>query len=387
MITRTPVLVVVLAAGCAYDAPLVPSIDPATGEDAVTANVITGDLVLAGPIDTLGPVMIFVTDAANPMPPYGTGRPITVGTVPADRFTATGTGELSAPYSVSNVPDGDYVITALMDVDRNFGPLVDAMGGATCGDVVGAHLADLQTGALGVVSVAGGDLAAGVPIILGNTLPLERPAFTVAGFGLGGNVVDPLATLTDPTSQRLTLVAQGIDSAIYTLPGPASFGPTSCGAIFPVWAPDTDGDGNYDPHPTFGALGLPDLWPRVYLQYLGVPTGDPRAPFETSGLGAGESWAAEAMPSPAYALLGMVPPGGRGYFPTLDMVWLPAAEHTTAAGTEVVQDPTAIPAGAWSITVVSFTGETWTVPNQLAGFPSADPSFQPLSQAVFLEVQ
>ena len=38
---------------------------------------------------------------------------------------------------------------------------------------------------------------------------------------------------------------------------------------------------------------------------------------------------------------------------------------------EIVQDPTAIPKGAWAVSVISFTGQTWTVPHELAGLLSA----------------
>ncbi len=382
-------LIVVVASGCDYKAPIVPATDPFTGAQEFPANVISGTLVLGGPVETPGPAMVFVTDAANPMPPYGTGRPFTVGTVPAEAFTSDGTGAMSAPYSVSGVPNGEWIVTAMMDVDRNFSPFVDAMSGATCGDVAGAHLADLDSRTLGTVVVADGAYADDVSVLLGTTLPFERPAFTIAGFGSGGNSVDPLGTLTDPTSQRVTLVAQGIGSAVYTLPGPTSFGPGSCGAIFPVQAPDADGDGEFDPHPSFGALGLKDLWPKVYLEYLGVPgVDDSGALVFANDLAEGESWAAEAVPSPAYALTGLVLPGETAFFPSLEVAWLPAASHTLADGNEeIVMNPTELPKGAWSVSVVSFTGQTWTVPNELAGIPAADGVFEPASQLVWIEVE
>ena len=40
-------------------------------------------------------------------------------------------------------------------------------------------------------------------------------------------------------------------------------------------AVDADNDGIVDPHPDHDpALGVKDIWPRVYLQYLGVPERD-----------------------------------------------------------------------------------------------------------------
>jgi len=51
-------------------------------------------------------------------------------------------------------------------------------------------------------------------------------------------------------------------------------------------------------------------------------------------------------------------------------------------------DPDQIPRGAWSITAISETGQTWTVPNELVQSVSTDElSFQPHTQYTWLRVQ
>ena len=66
---------------------------------------------------------------------------------------------------------------------------------------------------------------------------------------------------------------------------------------------------------------------------------------------------------------------------------LPAALHTLPDGTtETVSAPN-LPRGAWSVTVVSPTGQTWTLPNEIPGFGVTDASFDPLSQAGVLMIE
>jgi hypothetical protein len=83
------------------------------------------------------------------------------------------------------------------------------------------------------------------------------------------------------------------------------------------------------------------------------------------------------------------------------VAFLPAAQHTfpSAEGecpgvwsngtcVETVLDPDQIPRGAWSITAIAETGQTWTVPNELVQSVSTDEvSFQPLTQFTWLRVQ
>jgi hypothetical protein len=366
------ILALTVVAGCAYHPPLDPPRDDAGGL-APDVNVIAGTVV--ADIETPGTVILFATAADNPMPPFGTGQPITFSTVPASRFSDDGTGLKSADFAIGGVPDGDYTITALMDLDDSFHPLYSSRAGASCGDVVGAYIDGLATQQLAVVHVEGNEKVDGLSILLGSQIPVERPAFVFNGFGTtdqgsNDNVVDRTA---DPTvhPEEFRLLSTGVHSQLLETPDPGE----PCGPVFVVYAPDADGDGVYDPSPTYGSLGLYDLWPRIYLQYMG-------------DVAEGERWAAEAVPDPAFALLGRVPPGGTLVTTDLSVAWLPAAQHFLADGTvEVIQDPSRIPTGAWSVTVVSHTGQTWTLPNELAAYPADEGAFSPGSQAEYLVVQ
>jgi hypothetical protein len=366
------ILALSLVGGCAYHPPLDPPRDD-VGNLASNVNVIAGTVV--ADIDVPGNVILFATDASNPMPPYGTGTPVTFSSVPASKFSDDGTGLKSADFAIGGVPDGDYTITALMDLDDSFHPLYSSRAGASCGDVVGAYIDSLSSRALATIHVEGNEKVDGASILLGSVIPVERPAFQFNGFGTtdqgdNDNVVDRTA---DPTvhPEEFRLLSTGVHSQLLETPDPGQ----PCGPVFLVYAPDADGDGMYDPSPTYGSLGLYDLWPRIYLQYLG-------------DLAPGESWAAEAVPDPAFALLGKVPPGGTTITTDLSVAWLPAAQHFQSDGTvEVVQDPSQIPTGNWSVTVVSNTGQTWTLPNELAAYGSTDGVFSPGAQAGYLVVQ
>jgi len=367
------VLILGALAGCSYEPPVI--------QQTTGLSSIAGEVVVAVPVEQVGDVVIFLSEATNPMPPYGTGLPVAATEVRASDFGEDASGLVSAPWAASDMPDGDYVITALMDVDGNFSPLVDAMSTATCGDIVGAHLDDITNQQLAPVHVDGAGIGTFVPdvtIVLAQEIPFAPPAFT------GGDTVDSAAAAQNPTSQVYTLDAVGIHSSIFDVPGPEDFGPDSCGAIFPLYAPDEDGDGHFDPHPNpaIAAQGVFNVWPKVFLQYLGVPSTDDQGNTTyASGLAEGEAWAGENVPSPRYTLLGTLQPGQTVYEPSLDYVWLPAALHITPenpAG-EIVQDVSQIPKGAWSITMISFTGQTWTIPNKLVTYPPTgdwDPSIE-----------
>ncbi|MFT4976069.1 MAG: hypothetical protein ACI8S6_001964 [Myxococcota bacterium] len=72
--------------------------------------------------------------------------------------------------------------------------------------------------------------------------------------------------------------------------------------------------------------------------------------------------------------------------PIFDVYFVPGVQHALPDGTvELVTTPD-IPQGAWSVTVVAETGQTWTLPNALAGYPATDVSFDPLLQAGVLTI-
>lgn len=265
---------------------------------------------------------------------------------------------------MSRVPDGTFLLTALMDMDGDFQPLLSSNAGATCGDWVGAHVASVETGEIAPITVSGGVLRDEITIPIGIEMTTERPAFTLGTASVSQSSAE---------TQFISLASTAIHSAVVDLTGPFD-GTDPCGTMFLFYAPDANGDGAPDPHPNpaLAAAGLYDVWPKVYLQYLGE-------------VEPGESWAAEAVVYPA-PLLGGAPVGVPTPVTSIDAIYIPAAIHTTDDGEETVTAPD-LPGGAWAITVVQYTGQTWTVPNEVAAFPATDATFDPTTQGAALLVE
>ena len=111
---------------------------------------VSGELVLIQGTPTGGPGVghVLLYDLNDPPPPAGFGSPATFSTVSRDAWSyatyADVDGVASAAWSMTNVPPGDYLITALVDNDGDFNPfpgISDYAGGATCGDQTGAYVA------------------------------------------------------------------------------------------------------------------------------------------------------------------------------------------------------------------------------------------------------
>ncbi|MBW2255199.1 MAG: hypothetical protein JRI25_11445, partial [Deltaproteobacteria bacterium] len=267
-------LVFLLVAGCNWE----PQQHPNHG---VPNNVIAGEVVANG-VEVPHTTVVFVTQADNPMPPTGSGRPATITTVPAHAYNDS-VGIPSAAYSVSNVPDGDYLITAFMDMDEDFHPSISAMSGATCGDIGGAHLADLTTSEFAVVSVAGGHYLDNVTVTLGSLFPVERPAFYPEVLGEPGSpwVSVSAAAMGSPQTYNLrtTAVHARFDSGLeYHLEGPYPvqqpdkiwdpyIGEMVCETAFFAWIKDNDANGFPDEHPDYPGMGLYDIWPQFGITY------------------------------------------------------------------------------------------------------------------------
>lgn len=357
--------VLLLLAGCGWQPPL----DP---DAAAVDNALAGTLVYSGDAAP-GDVVVILYDAADPPPPTGTGGPVTFSTVPASAFTGDGAGVQSAPWTLSQVPDGDFLVSALMDLDGDFHPLLSSNAGATCGDVAGGHLADLGSTEPGVVSVTGGELLDDVTLLVASAYPIERPAFR-----FDTNAVDrdaAAAALFDfeDDSELFTLSSTAVLSELVQLTGPFD-GSDPCDVAFWVHFPDDDGDGAPDPHVTYGEEGVPMVWPRVYMRWLGE-------------LEDGGSIVAEAVPNPLMLTIfgGPVELGVTTPMTSMDVAFVPAAVHILPDGTREVLDVADVPTGAWSVTVVAETGQTWTVPNETASAASTDSAFSPATQEqVFL---
>ena len=175
--------------------------------------------------------------------------------------------------------------------------------------------------------------------------------------------------------QTFILESVGVASEVLQLAGPFD-GTDPCGTMFLVEALDANLDGYPDahPNPTLAASGALDMWPKIYLRYMGE-------------VSPGEGWAAESVVYPLPVITGEYPLNTVVPTTSLEVVWSPGAEHTLPDGSvEIVLAPD-LPSGPWSVTVVQMTGQTWTLPNELAAFPATDVRFDPSSQGVALQVE
>ena len=348
-------LLMSMATGCVWEVPL------DTGADPIL-NTISGTVVVDG-VSRPGPAFVLLYAADDPPPPLGTGAPVNMAAVSPDDFS--GGGDLqSGSYILTNVPDGEWLLTGLMDADDDFHPLLTAGSGATCGDVVGAHVVDIASGELAPVSVAGGTRLDDVTVALASEVTTERPGFTLTGDTVSRGGLSPFS-----------IAATGIESEIITLDWYDD--PEGCPAVFLFWAVDSDEDGLPDPHPepALAAAGAYDLWPRVYLRYAGEE---------------GRDVVSEAVLDPPPLGTGALPIGDIAPALSLDALFVGVAIETLADGSQVVLEGDDVPAGDWSVTVVNPTGQTWTLPNEVAlydALPGARDAFSPAAQGASLTVE
>ncbi|TNE89124.1 MAG: hypothetical protein EP330_11840 [Deltaproteobacteria bacterium] len=407
LLLALPAGLLAVSLGCDYEAP--------HSEDyrqETPPNVISGEVVLAIPIEQeLGHVVLLATDASNPGPPEGTGFPYTFTTVPPSAFTRGTDGLLSANFTITELYDADWLITGFMDVDNDFSALFGEFGGATCGDVLGAHIDSVTTQNIVPVTATGGDHVENIAVTLGQQLTVERPAFTIETAqldGSSGNGPDIDLAYNGPFPQAFVVRATPIHAEVqglnYDLDGPFDLtDPQECQTGILVVANDKDGDGVIDFHPLFGDPVL-DITPQVYLTFLGESQNEDGT--WNSSLGPNESWAGLA----AYSILALQPlrdmarADGRDndadgvvdesteepvntpfLLPEATLMWLPAGLHTDGDEDWLETDPLALPRGHWDITLISDSGQTWTVPNDLAYFPSTDSAYDPARQAETLQ--
>jgi hypothetical protein len=398
---RALLIVFPLSTACTWQPPL------DTGAET-PGNSITGTLVASG-VDCPADTIVFAYDAENPPPPAGLGGPLGMATVSAEDWSAAAQGLPSAPYALTDMADGTWILSALMDMDGDFNPFSTPLAGATCGDLAGVHISDLETLQAAPVTVEGGTTTSGITLLLGTEYPIERPAFAMSE----GAVLSRELGANPSTLQTFGLRATGVhtvfaEDLVLDLEGPCPAVDIGnfqicdpsvldpCSTAFWVLPSDEDGDGFIDPHPDYPPeTGLMDIWPRVYLNYLGQPTAEG---FE-SELEEGESYTAEAFPLLAEAALAAAT-GDADWLPTtpgaplplaeLSVTWLPVVKHITSDGSSEILDLSDgltawgdLPAGHWSVTVIAHSGQTWTLPNDIGlwGLQSTSEDFDSASQA------
>ena len=367
-LSRSALAASALGLACNYVAPLDPEAPP-------VLNVISGDVVIAGDVPP-GDVVMLLWDANGPpRPPESLGSPVTFATIPAEAFTGASADMQAASYAFTQIPDGEYYVTGVLDADEDFFPLVDGAAGGTCGDWAGYHVADFSTLEEGSVRVAGGQLVDNVTVVLAQEYTVERPAFEFVEAG------GPTVSL-EGLQLDFDLRSVGVDSELLELGGPEE-ATAECVTGFLTIAESSDGL-TPDPHWVYGAIDIASLppedqplaqalvsqayavWPRVFAVYTGV--GD-------TALAPGEQWVTEAIHD-ADALAAGWPLNTPFPQAGLTMTFIPAGQHVLPDGTEeLVVDPEQIPRGAWAIVVVQVSGQTWTMPNALANFATTSDDY------------
>ncbi len=335
-------------AGCAYVPPLDSGLAPEP-----TAALSGVAITLDGTAPT-GNGHILLYDAADPPPPGGFGAPADLATFSGSAWSSVA-GTASAPWSLTGVPEGTWLITALSDEDGDFNPLYDFTAGATCGDRSGAYISDSASMSVQPLAVTPPQSIDGIPVVLGAPIETERPAFSLLD---GGQVTQPASLHEYVASPHLiTLQSMGIHHELLELADPDA---ADCPARFHVTLLDADGDGALDPHSdeTFAAFGLYDIWPKVYLFYYQDTDG--------SSLPEGEAWVSEAAVYPLSFLHAGYGPGDSFLADTLPLLFVPGALHIGADGSEEVVYAPDLPSGYWGIAVFQQNGQTWITPNDLA---------------------
>jgi hypothetical protein len=375
-----------LALGC-EPPPVLPTADRRQNQQL---SRIEGSVVVQS--RARGNAIVLLYDADRPPPPQGSGRPLTFTVIPAERLfgpamaDTASSGPFTAPFSLSLVGPGRYVLRGFIDADTcrtgaqpchgsDFIPWYTVTGEPNAGDVGGAAV-DAATQDPRVVELAAGpdgalQAATGVTVSFSDLarVPTDRPAFQVMS--------EPRF---DPTlgPKRLDLKPLPLQEGVVDQ-RPAAFHLHYVDSDKNSVADDTNKDGQ------------PDLWPRVLVRKLadgenltgaamladendldrnGVLDEQgadyPRADGTVDGLpdqvvlGAALEPDAAAQDALRSQSLGTAVP-----VTSLRVVVAPRAYDAR----DPLHPPVplkSVPRGRYAVTLVQFTGQTWRVPNELS---------------------
>ncbi|HJN74473.1 MAG TPA: hypothetical protein QGF58_11120 [Myxococcota bacterium] len=381
-----------LLLGCAYEAPFVDY------GDYPETVVLSGDVVLTSgsastqSIDSGGELLdrrvghVLIYEADDLPPPNGFGSPIALATIGSNEWGA-GSGErlgtyaegvVSAPWGVTGLASGDYVVSALIDNDDDFNPFfTDFAGGATCGDQLGAYVLDAASGEILPLSVEAPDHVDGITILVGDPLPWERPAY-----GLGAMALETLPhrnlenNVFNVHDHEFDLDSTGISHPLLELEDPTA---EDCPTTFTVIARDKDGDGVADPHPVEAAAGLGaiDMWPVVVMRHLLDEDGNPPEQATISQAlidfrpnpddGGATPFQRALTHSDDWVLPAAMVPNAPYSSSRLPLLWTGTAVPVLEDGSygeELVGDE--VPTGTWGLVVINHTGQIWMTPNLLS---------------------
>jgi hypothetical protein len=275
-------------------------------------------------------------------PPDGFGEPVNFVVVAAsDLFGIRGDEEVgffSFPFTIPTVPEGRYQVRGFLDADNDFNPNFDLLREPTAGDVVGGAVeGDGMT--LRSIDVGTEVITDQVNVVLGASVPLDRPAFsfpesTILSVPLSGD-------------ERLTLTVHPIDRAQVKVRQQCAGFLVVPESLDEFGVPeDVNGDGN------------PDFFPRIFLERVTVSAEGPRVLVPA---------AVDVTPflsDPALLNGGVV-------VTNVDAVLAPFAVAIAPDGT---RSPLAVaPPGLYAVVLIQSTGQTWVVPNDLDQIQSDGP--------------
>jgi hypothetical protein len=331
-----------------------PRVDPSV-ED-VPGSVVQGTVMVGDDVAAPAPTILLMSAADDPMPPRGTGSPVTFATVNAGDFGPAGEGVLGAPFAFTGVTPGDWLILGLMDVDRSFHPAVSALATPTCGDLSGWNLGVTPDASAGITVDEQVRLQG---IVVGPLRRIDGP--------------QPIASVSGSAAlvpnESVRLIAVGVhaafgDSLRLDVPDPGQAGEDGCEAGFRFERVDADGNGSADASALLPLVE--DRWPRAIFQWMGTPidTDDDGEPddFDRGDVGDDVTIAAIGDPAPTHDLPA---PGVQVDLSELDVRFTGFGQRIDPDGTSTILAGGDLPAGAWSLTLVSRQGQIFMLPNEL----------------------
>lgn len=319
----------------------------ACGEPSITnvtepRGLIEGTLVYPNG-GARGNVYLFLYRQDDPPPPVGFGRPVSFiavsrqqlfqGAPPGQRTT------FSTGFTIPSVPKGRYELRAFLDADGNFNPSYELLAQPTAGDVIGGFV-DAEGRLVTVEVEAGARNASQVIVTLARELPVERPAFQHLGaVELSTPLVRPASLVLEARAFRRGSIQMAAERSrfLVQLTGRGEDGR----------ALDEDGD------------HLPDVYPRVLLR---------RIETETSTRTVIVPLIANPLP-----FLDDIETQGFALAERLELIVPPVAVELDGRTRRRLPN---VPLGDYETIVLSGTGQTWRIPNDLESlFPGdAEPS-------------
>ena len=263
-----------------------------------------------------GNVIVSLFDATT------AGRAVSFTVVPREQLfgDAVGTGPFTAPFSLSLVMPGRYLVRGFIDADADFVPWYGVTSGVNAGDIAGGAGAPVEV-TVDDAGVPRPVLEVTVSFSDASRVPVDRPAFEVNA----GSAV----TLSRSVDTRLELRSTPLA--------------TQRQPVFLAHLVDANGDGVAD----LGSDGRPLFWPRVVVRK--VTDANPLVD--------------ETVVLPATFELDALMPR------LLDAEGKVKTGPTPVTALMLVLRPPGVDAstGRYAITVIQETTlQTWRVPNELA---------------------